>query len=89
MSYALASQTIEKLRTAYPNACKRWTEEDDAKLEEMYNEGESLKVLSKQFGRTQKAIEARLVKLGLMDDEYFEAQTAELAKLLEKVEKRP
>lgn len=50
----------------YPNTGKRWTPEDEEKLEYLFKEGESIELLMEKFGRTEAGIINRLEKLDLM-----------------------
>lgn len=59
---------IETIRAKNPNAYKRWSDEEDNRLREKFNEGASVKKLMKDFGRQKGGIVARLVKLGLIED---------------------
>jgi len=62
-----------KLATArekYPRAYTPWTKEDDELLVEAFHKDEDQQRLSKKFGRQPGSIQARLVKLGLIEDEY-------------------
>ena len=49
----------------YPNAYDPWTEEDDARLTEMWREGVSIDELAEHFGRKRGAIISRMKKLNL------------------------
>ena len=54
------------------NAGKPWTEEDEARLCEMFDSGATRSELCKQFKRTPGALASRLVQLGkLRDREAF------------------
>lgn len=57
--------SFEATRDKYPNYLKAWTAEDDAKLEQLWCEGESVKKLALTFGRNPGAIKARIEKLEL------------------------
>ena len=52
------------MRETYPNAFKPWSAADDNKLMGMFGEGnpQSMKELSKTFGRQPGSIRARLKK---------------------------
>lgn len=52
-------------RQEYPNAYDPWTEEDDARLMELWREGLSIDELAEHFGRKRGAIISRMKKLGL------------------------
>jgi hypothetical protein len=47
-----------------PNAGKPWSPQDDAALETAFDAGIPLKQVAQELGRTQFALEQRLVKLG-------------------------
>jgi hypothetical protein len=51
----------------YPNSGKKWTREDEEKLEFLYKAGKTVEDLTEIFGRKQKGIESRLEKLGLTE----------------------
>ncbi len=52
---------------AYPNSGKKWTREDEEKLEFLYKAGKTVEDLTEIFGRKKTGIESRLQKLGLKD----------------------
>ncbi len=60
---------LEKIRQKHKNAYARWTEAEDRALVEVFQEGKSIKELSHLHGRKPGGIHARLVKLGLIDEE--------------------
>ena len=47
-----------------PNAGKAWSAQEDAALEIAFDAGIALKQVAQELGRTQFAVEQRLVKLG-------------------------
>lgn len=49
----------------YPCSGRKWTREDDEKIEFLYKAGKTAADLAEIFGRPPKAIAARLQKLGL------------------------
>ena len=51
-------------RVLPPNAGKAWSAQDDAALETAFDAGIPLKQVAQELGRTQFALEQRLVKLG-------------------------
>ncbi|MBN2857244.1 MAG: DUF3276 family protein [Candidatus Delongbacteria bacterium] len=51
----------------FPNSGKRWTTEDEEKLEFLFKAGKTVEDLTEIFGRKQKGIESRLQKLGLIE----------------------
>jgi ATP-dependent DNA helicase PIF1 len=60
---------IEVLRKKYPNAYRPWSEDDDEKLKELFDGGSTPAILQKEFGRQRGSIHARLVKLGLIEED--------------------
>jgi hypothetical protein len=58
---------LEKLRQKHPNAYRPWTQDDDDKLQAMFEEGKAVAALVKEFGRQRGSIHARLIKLGLVE----------------------
>ncbi len=55
-------QKIEKMRETHPNAYKPWTKQQDEDLKLGFNNGESIKSLSKKLGRHEGSIKMRLQK---------------------------
>lgn len=55
-------EKIEKMRETHPNAYKPWTTQDDAELKTGFQNGESIKSLSKKLGRHEGSIKMRLQK---------------------------
>jgi hypothetical protein len=51
---------------AFPNSGKKWTRDDEEKLEFLFKAGKTVEDLTEIFGRKQKGIESRLEKLGLI-----------------------
>lgn len=62
---------LAKVREEFPNAGRPWTKDDDEKLTEMFGADMPMARMAKEFGRKRGAIEARLAKLGLIEDEYW------------------
>ena len=52
-------------RQEHPNAYEPWSDEADAELARMWEEGISVHEIAEHFGRTQSAIITRMKKLGL------------------------
>jgi hypothetical protein len=50
------------------NAGKPWTSEEDSRLVEQFDGGISLKLLASEHGRSVAAVQARLVRLGKIDE---------------------
>ncbi len=61
------SYTIEEKRTEHGNAYLPWEPEADALLCRLYDEGNSISLLSEMFERGPGAIKSRLKKLGKME----------------------
>jgi hypothetical protein len=56
------AEKIEKMRETYPNAYRPWSHEDYETLKTDFQNGVSLKNLSKKFGRHENSILMRLQK---------------------------
>ena len=57
--------SIYAARQENPNAYDPWTEEADAQLRQMWEEGASVADIAQHFGRKQSAIIVRMKKLGI------------------------
>ena len=57
--------SIYAARQENPNAYDPWTEEADAELTQMWEEGKSVADIAEHFGRKNSAIIVRMKKLGL------------------------
>ncbi|NOT92108.1 UvrD-helicase domain-containing protein [Ferruginibacter sp.] len=57
--------SVELVRTKHGEAVKPWTQDEDEKLTEMFNNNTSDSEIIKHFGKNAGAIRARLRKLGL------------------------
>jgi very-short-patch-repair endonuclease len=55
---------VSVLRERYPSAYRRWTSEEEARLESLVLEGKTVRELAAYFGRNAGAIGSRLRKLG-------------------------
>jgi hypothetical protein len=64
-----AISKLELLRQKHPNAYRPWSGEEDERLKELFLSGSPQKELAKEFGRQPGSIRARLVKLGLIEDD--------------------
>jgi hypothetical protein len=63
-----ALETVDRpRRTSAANAGKPWTEQDDARLAALFDEGATSPQLMKELGRTRASVEARLVRLGRIE----------------------
>jgi len=56
------SEKIEKMRETYPNAYRPWTKPQDELLKQEFQNGKSVKELSKKLGRHEGSITMRLQK---------------------------
>lgn len=56
------SDKIDKMRETYPNAYRPWTNQQDADLKTGFQNGETIKALSKKLGRHEGSIKMRLQK---------------------------
>jgi ATP-dependent DNA helicase PIF1 len=56
------AEKIEKMRQEYPNAYRPWQTQDDATLKQDFQNGISIKDLSKKLGRHEGSIKMRLQK---------------------------
>ncbi len=64
------SENIVDKTKKYENSGKKWSEEDDKLLKELFENGVKKSELQKQFMRSSGSITARLVKLGLIEERY-------------------
>lgn len=60
---------IIKIREKHPQAYMPWSPESDEKLKKMFKNKMALITISRILGRRKGAIEARLIKMGLMEDD--------------------
>lgn len=67
--YALLQELAPKKKTP-ENSGKKWSEEDDKLLKELFERGVKKSQLQKTFMRSRASIEARLVKLGLIEERF-------------------
>lgn len=69
--YTLLQQEVPTSKKKVPeNSGKKWTEEDDKLLKELFERGVKKSQLQKTFMRSRASIEARLVKLGLIEERF-------------------
>ena len=64
-----------KVRAEHPNAFRRWDEKEEKELAQLFKKGSSMESLAKKFGRKQGGIKSRLIKLGLIEDDYKKSQS--------------
>lgn len=56
------AEKIETMRETYPNAYRPWLPGQDEELKQHFQQGESIKKLSKRLGRHEGSIKMRLQK---------------------------
>ncbi|MDD5050647.1 MAG: PIF1 family DEAD/DEAH box helicase [Candidatus Pacebacteria bacterium] len=64
-------KTLEKMREKHPNAYRKWDDGQDQKLKDLFAEKKSIPDLMKILGRKKGAIQMRLLKFGLIEDDGF------------------
>lgn len=64
------AEKFKKEKNKAENAGKPWTVQDDEILTDMYNRGFKVSEIRRRFGRSRGSIEARLVKLGLVEKKF-------------------
>jgi hypothetical protein len=55
-------------RSGFENAGRPWSQEEDARLGRAFDAGKSIEILAEEHKRSRFAIEARLVKLGRIEE---------------------
>ncbi len=60
------SYSVEKIRETHPSAYKKWTADEEAMLENLFNGGMSITEIAGMLGRMPGGIRSRLLKLGLI-----------------------
>ena len=60
-----------KKGTNTPNAGKPWPQAEQEKLTDEFNSGMKISAIAKEHGRSRGSIEAKLARLGLIEDSYF------------------
>ncbi|MEK7147802.1 MAG: PIF1 family DEAD/DEAH box helicase [Patescibacteria group bacterium] len=60
---------FDKLREEYPQAYRRWEEGEEKRLQELFGKGQSISNIARKLGRKPGGIRARLIKLGLIEEE--------------------
>ena len=66
---ATREDIIREARKKHPNAFVKWSEDEEAKLRVLFNGGNSIADISKELGRGESAISARLKKMQLITDD--------------------
>lgn len=72
----LSKQKRRKNNTSYVNQGKVWTAAEEAKLTRMFQSGETNAQIQMELQRSESAVSARLVRMGLIDqrEEYRQRQ---------------
>jgi DNA-binding NarL/FixJ family response regulator len=65
-------EIISRARTRNPNAFKGWSKSEEGELRQRYQKGEPIKAIAQALKRSEKAIEMRLKRMGLLPDEENE-----------------
>ena len=68
-SSAVYTEKLAALREKHPRAYTPWSDEDDTALKAEFAKDENQQKLSKKLGRQPSAIRARLIKLGLIEED--------------------
>jgi hypothetical protein len=55
-------------KSGFENAGRAWSQEEDARLGRAFDAGKSIEILAEEHKRSRFAIEARLVKLGRIEE---------------------
>jgi len=55
-------------KSGFENAGRPWSQEEDARLGRAFDAGKSIEILAEEHKRSRFAIEARLVKLGRIEE---------------------
>ena len=55
-------------KSGFENAGRPWSQEEDARLGRTFDAGKSIEILAEEHKRSRFAIEARLVKLGRIEE---------------------
>lgn len=63
---SIGKRYVAEQKSLHPNAYEKWTEEDDNRLELLYNQGESVEEIAKFLKRNIGAINSRLRKLNII-----------------------
>lgn len=73
---------LERIREKYTNAYKKWTIEEELKVVAEFKKGKSITEIAELNGRQKGGIKARLIKLGLIeeDKEYKKENKKESSK---------
>ena len=69
--YALLQGNDEKKEKTYENSGKKWTDEDDELLRQLYEQGAKISEIQRKFMRSRGSIQSRLAKLGLVDEVFI------------------
>ena len=62
------SQNTSSGKSKKANQGKKWTEEDEDLLVQLYNEANGLKAIASELGRGENAVRIKLINLGLLEE---------------------
>jgi DNA-binding NarL/FixJ family response regulator len=62
-------EVISRARARNPNAFKGWSKSEEGELRQRFQKGEPIKGIARDLQRSEKAIEMRLKRMGLLSDE--------------------
>lgn len=65
-------EVISRARTRNPNAFKGWSKTEEGELRQRFQKGEPIKAIARDLQRSEKAIEMRLKRMGLLPEEATE-----------------
>jgi hypothetical protein len=60
-------EEIAEIRKTHPRAFMKWEEEEEKKLEKLFRKGTDIEALSREFGRSQGSVLARLERMKLIE----------------------
>jgi hypothetical protein len=62
-------EVISRARTRNPNAFKGWSKSEEAEMKQRFQKGESIPSIARALQRSEKAIEMRLKRNGLLPED--------------------
>ena len=79
---------LSALREKHSNAYKKWTDDEDDRLEKMFREKKEQREMAEVLGRQPSAVNGRLMHLELIPNPWAEKNKARAAKLKKNTEKK-
>lgn len=61
-------KSVDELKQDHPRAFEKWTDQEEQDVARMFKAGDSIKVIAEKLQRSFGSIKARLIKLGLIDE---------------------